>query len=376
MNKVIGFDSETYDDLEAPFLAEMSKEHKVAAESVEAIYKTERQIKLKNIYEDYENVYAGVWLDEDYVPHISFTQLNKEVEEIAENYGVIVVKHDFSEKELLNAFDNLSTIIHNNISLDDSSSFIYNQISYITELNRIEVELHNTSYQRSMNNITKMLSNKNFASLFDYLVFEETTVKADYEELVAVKGGTKIDVSTSGCSAGYRANFGGKAGFVTAAHCGYQGANVYKGLLTKVGTVKRYSYSASMDAAWVELSGSHTAPNQTYNNRTYGSTGSSSSMGFMPGVPLTMYGLDGNDSCVLKATSVTFAGHTNLARSDCRNRKVAEGWSGGIVLNSRTVGVSFVWNANGIIVARNANAPESVYTRKSDSIKSALGIDR
>ncbi len=52
-----------------------------------------------------------------------------------------------------------------------------------------------------------------------------------------------------------------------------------------------------------------------------------------------------------------------------------KGWSGGIVLNTRTVGSHYVWNANGIIVARSSQYPERVYTRKSDSIKSSLGLD-
>lgn len=373
--RIVALDINPYDDLDTFFTSEISTEFEIASKAVEAINRTEKQIKLENIFKDYDEVYAGAWLDEEYTPHIAFTERNSDIEKITKNHGVVLMLHDFSERDLLDVQNELSRLIHAKMDANNSDTFIYNQISYITELNRIEVELVQSKYQESLNSITALLAEENSDSLLNYIVFEKIIVGGEYNELVAVKGGTKISAYYSTCSAGYRAYYNGRSGFVTAGHCGYQGSSVYKGLFTRVGTMEIHRYSTSMDAAWIELSGSHTAPNQTYNNRTYGSIGSSSGMGFMPGVPLVMYGLDNNDSCTLQATSVTFDGYTNLARSNCPNRKVVEGWSGGIVLNTRTVGLHYVWNANGIVVASNSQFPERIYTRKSDSIKSSLGLD-
>ncbi len=297
--RVVALDINRYDEIDTFSPKEITKEFEVAAKAVEAINITEKQIKSDKVFKDYDEVYAGVWLDEKYIPHITFTEMNSEIEEITKKHGVVLVIHDFSERDLLKVQDELSRLIHYEVKLSNSDSIIYDQISYITELNRIEVELVQTKYQESLSSIKTVLAEEELDSLLKYIVFKEVNVEGKYDELTAIKGGTKISVYYGNCSAGYRAYYNGRPGFVTAGHCGNQGSSVYKGLFTKVGTMEIHRDNSSMDAAWVGLTGAHTAPNQTYNNRTYGSTGSSSSMGFMPGVPLAMYGLDNHDSCTL-----------------------------------------------------------------------------
>lgn len=73
--------------------------------------------------------------------------MNSEIEEITKKHGVVLVIHDFSERDLLKVQDELSRLIHYEVKLSNSDSIIYDQISYITELNRIEVELVQTKYQ-------------------------------------------------------------------------------------------------------------------------------------------------------------------------------------------------------------------------------------
>lgn len=62
--RVVALDINRYDEIDTFSPKEITKEFEVAAKAVEAINITEKQIKSDKVFKDYDEVYAGVWLDE------------------------------------------------------------------------------------------------------------------------------------------------------------------------------------------------------------------------------------------------------------------------------------------------------------------------
>lgn len=82
-------------------------------------------------------------------------------------------------------------------------------------------------------------------------------------EEVSIGGGSAITVGTGGCSVGFAANKSGNAGFVTAAHCGSVGNNVYYNG-TVIGTVISSVNQGNCDAMFIQTNSSVTVLKQGF----------------------------------------------------------------------------------------------------------------
>lgn len=304
----------------------------------------------KQLKDEYDEIYAGAWLDDNLNPHVSFVSTNKTIEKLAVKYNIILEEAKYSYIELKAIQDSHNSVNRGTIDF----------ISFVDE-ERNTVVIQTTETPKD-NYARRSLSYP--LDAIEYQIVEEV----GYTEFISLKGGNYLQ--SPGCSVGFKASLAGSVGFVTAAHCGGLQTPMYVSS-TNVGTIAKRQYSGSVDAAWVRLNSGHNAINQSYTGTAYSTVGSTSSHGLYQGSILDVYGKGASTWCKVTNMSVATGIFNDILLSDCNNTKTFPGWSGGLVINARTVGSGYNYNAAGIFLGANQN---SGFISKSTNILNALSL--
>ena len=125
--------------------------------------------------------------------------------------------------------------------------------------NSVVVSAYDNSVQTRSANTEIMkddLAEKFKEEVIDSSVIDLKIGQEMQNEATSIKAGQGISTPLGTCSMGYRVKIGGKAGYITSAHC-FSG----NGQSATGGTVKKYKRSGKVDAAFVETTSSYQSLN-------------------------------------------------------------------------------------------------------------------
>ena len=144
--------------------------------------------------DEYEALFAGEWLDEDFNPHYAITRFDKVIAELAEKIGVKLHIFKYSYAELLEIQDRISSyVLPENGMLTVSSAVDKNIVEVLVNVKFLE-------------NADELLKSDKYLINFMHiivLVSTELTIE-DFVEYSTIKGVKGKYVKGNPCSVGFR----------------------------------------------------------------------------------------------------------------------------------------------------------------------------
>ena len=207
---------------------------------------------------DYPDYYGGIYINDDST-NLIIQIIREKINDtgfsnilnnfINENNEIKIEYVENSYNDLLRTYNNIQSYNNNSICNTIINHEIEYTGSYVDVINnKIIVGYDNTNLPKEQ----RLTQEKEFINKIkrntdkpNIIVFQNSPKGT---EQIDLKGGQELFINgISTCSMGYRAKLNGKNGYVTAGHCvnGYT-ANVASG------TVKKYQYSGTVDASFIE----------------------------------------------------------------------------------------------------------------------------
>lgn len=286
----------------------------------------------------YDDSYAGAWIDKDNKPHIAFTNNQKIVSRKATNIEIEYFKNSLNDllelQETIIAQSNLNIV--STAVLEDKNAL---KIGYYSE----------SDFEYIKSNINK-LNTKNISIIYE---------QVDLPQEDAIYGGAKVTASGQGsCSVGFGARLNGNYGFVTAGHCFTNNTQTNLGKVTKV----VYGGKTNMDAEFIQ---SGMISRTDVSGYSYSSVGE---YGVYQGsiVRINTYIQKSSGAVQSMFASASFGDGQTLSNLILHNAYRVGGMSGGVAISGS--------QAIGIHIGGSGEVASTGYIVKGSAVFSSLGL--
>lgn len=190
-----------------------------------------------------ESIYAGAWIDEKDIPHISTTQqiVEKDLLTFADENKIelSIVKHSY----------------HDLLTLKDTIFNIYNDLTIYTDESRncLVIEYDDVNELETIKKNIEVLNRQNIEIKYEY--------STDLLKANSYDGGSIVQYGPRQCAVGFVAKSSNTYGVVTAGHCWNVGAQTNLGNTTK-------RMLDPIDASFIETN-NPLMPKQSVRGKTY-----------------------------------------------------------------------------------------------------------